>query len=113
MKELLIVALLISSLFLGIIPYESHVDICNKIGLSSCPGHSLIIFSSILTFTLAVIVSQEDFFIKIYKKIKNIFQNGGRIVKATSKLISSTADNFDSLDDFTDTVETLVEGATL
>ena len=110
MKEFLIIFLLISALFFGLLPHDIHTDVFTKtIGVRT-PPHIILITCSIISFSLAIFISQEDYFKTIYNCSKNVAQSGGRIVKATGKLIHSTASNFDSLDDFADTVETMVEG---
>lgn len=113
MKEFLIIFLLISALFFGLLPHDIHTDVFTKtIGVKT-PPHIILITCSIISFSLAIFISQEDYFKTIYNCSKNVAQSGGRIVKATGKLIHSTASNFDSLDDFADTVETMVEGASM
>tara|TARA_Y100000389_G_C17456584_1_gene518572 strand:- start:2254 stop:2595 length:342 start_codon:yes stop_codon:yes gene_type:complete len=113
MKELLIVFLLVNSLFWGLLPHDIHCDLCLKLGIIKCPPHIVLICISIVCFSTAIILSQEEYFGKLYSYSKSAVQNGGRIAKATGKLLSSTAGNFESLDDFTETVESFVEGATM
>ena len=113
MKEFLVIFFLISALFWGILHRDYHVNIFTKFFNLETPPQILFISISVLCFIAAVFISQEDYFKTIYNCSKNVAQSGGRIVKATSKLISSTANNFESFDDFADTVESMVEGATL
>ena len=86
---------------------------CRKLGNIKCPPHPVLIGVSILCFICAIILSQEEYFGKLYSRSKNVVQTSGRIAKATGRLLSSTAENFESLDDFADTVESFVEGATM
>jgi len=112
MKEFLVIFFLISSLFWGILHRDYHTNIFKKVLNIEAPPQIVFIILAVICFTIAVFISQEDYFTNIYKCSKNVAQSGGRIVKATGKLLSSTANNFESFDDFADTVESMVEGAT-
>ena len=111
MKEILIVLLLIISLFFGLLPREIHDNIFKKIFNRKSPPHIILMISSIMCFTIAICISQEDYFKELYYRSKVVATTGNRIVTATGKLIKSTASNFDSLDDFAETVETMAEEA--
>tara|TARA_B110001450_G_C17564765_1_gene458300 strand:- start:635 stop:976 length:342 start_codon:yes stop_codon:yes gene_type:complete len=113
MKEFLVVFLLVNSLFWGLLPHDIHTDLFVKLGIIKYPPHVVLICISIICFSVAIIISQEEYFGKLYSYSRSAVQNGGRIAKATGKLLSSTAGNFESFDDFTETVESFVEGATM
>jgi len=113
MKEFLIIFLLISALFFGLLPHDIHHDVFTKTLGVSTPPHIILITLSVISFSSAIFISQEDYFKNMYNCSKNVAQSGGRIVKATGKLLHSTASNFESLDDFAETVETMVEGVSL
>lgn len=112
MREFLIIFLLITALFLGLFPHDIHAKLFTKIFGIRVPPHLVYIILSVICFATAICLSQEDYFKALYNQSKHIAYSGERIVKATGKLIKSTAGNFNSFDDFVDTVESIVEGAT-
>jgi hypothetical protein len=112
MKELLIIFLLVNSLYWGLLPKDIHNNLFNKLFKINAPPQIFLFTISIISFSTAIFISQENYFKKMYSNSKHVAQTGGRLARATGKLISSTANNFESLDDFADTVESFVEGAT-
>ena len=111
MKEILIVLLLITSLFFGLLSHEIHDKTFKKIFNRKSPPQIILIITSVIFFVTAICLSQEDYFKELYYRSKVVANTGNRIVTATGKLIKSTASNFDSLDDFAETVETMAEEA--
>ena len=111
MKELFVIFLIANSLFWGLFPHDVHENFCNNFLNIKCPPHYILLLISFLSFFIAIVIVQKDYFDKIFITTKKVVQTGGRILSASGKLVKSTANNFDNLDEFADSFETFVDAA--
>ena len=110
MREILVVIFSIISIYFAVATHKIHCILFSKISSKKCPPHICFIMLSFLFFGITIYISQEKYFKSLFDRLNGVAQSGGRIVMAGTNLVQNAAGNFDSLDDFADTVESMAEG---
>tara|TARA_B100000575_G_scaffold252443_1_gene220428 strand:+ start:4237 stop:4578 length:342 start_codon:yes stop_codon:yes gene_type:complete len=111
MKELLIIFLIINAIFWGMFSHDTHTKFCTEILNRECPDHMTLICLSLLCFIVAIFIAQRDFFQRMFKVGKELVQSGGRVLKASRKLLQNTAGNYKNSTEFAESFEEFVDAA--
>ncbi len=109
MRELLIAILILNSLFWGLMPHSIHCQVVSKITSATCPPHIIHIVMGIISFMLAVIVAQQEYFSASFTSMMNLYQMGGRMAKSIGHLVKKSLDKFDSIEHFSTTMENVID----
>lgn len=109
MRELLIAVLILNSLFWGLMPHNIHCQVLSKITSANCPPHIIHITIGIISFMLAVIVAQQEYFSASFNSMMNLYQMGGRVAQSLAGLVKKSFDKFDSIEHFSSTMENVID----
>lgn len=114
MKEIIVVFLIVNAIFWGLMPHSLHCQLVAKFTSAQCPPHIFHILFGIICFILAAILSQDEYASEVYKTLQSIGQKTVKVVQTAGKLGSVALDaarkNFTSIEDFTNKVDSLIEG---
>ncbi len=117
MRQILVVFLIINALFWGLMSHDVHCNFVAKFSKAKCPPHTIHILIGFICFTLAVLISQEQWTSEIWNNIKLFFNNTVKVIQSGGKLASmaynAAKNNFDSVDHFTNTIDNLSQGKSI
>lgn len=109
MRELFIVILLATAIFLSLMPHNVHEVFYSKLGIKKTPPHLILVLLGILLFITATIVSQKDYLDSLYKSIKMTQQIAGALVSRFSKISNKAVKKIPSFEQVADKIETFVD----
>lgn len=102
---------MVNAIFWGLFPHDVHENFCKNFLNIDCPAHYILLLISFISFIIALVVAQKDYFDKVFLATKKVVQTGGRILSASGRLVKGTANNYENLDEFAESFETFVDAA--
>jgi hypothetical protein len=80
-RELLIVFFLVNAVFWGLFPHSSHCRFVSQFTDMRCPPHFVHISIGIISFLVAILLSQQEYVMEMFNDAKDVLIGAGYAVK--------------------------------
>jgi len=109
MRELLVALLVANALFWSLMPHSMHCEFVSNFTNMKCPPHICHISFGVLSFILAIILAQKEYFDELVTGVKQVTQIAGAVLNRASKITTKALKKMPSVDEVADRVEGFVD----
>ena len=109
MRELLVAVLVANALFWSLMPHSMHCEFVSNFTDAKCPPHIFHISFGVLSFILAIVLAQKEYFDELANGVKQATQIAGAVLNRASKITSKALKKMPSVNEVADRVEGFVD----